>query len=338
MKRVGMSLPFLWLIIGFVIVSGAFYGYRVLLRSDNQIQQTQKIQHLILSKEEAQEIQKSKIAQGNFDESQIKPVNPAEYANAQLHYEKLVNDWGIGAVFIPSSNIHSKILAGMSNKNLMVGLGTYYPNQKLGKGNYVMMAHNLIQGGGVLHDLPQTLVGSVVFATDFTTIFEYVVDVNRTVNQSEGQLLDLPKEVDPALLTVFRCEGNLHTPNRALIQAKFHKSYPASEGSHVVKENLGLEEAESIPFSQAIGDDQNFSDSKKKQVAQETTEKVKQGNRNERDHKKFNVKKPVYNSIERLSIQLFKLVNTSPLFIGLVFILIMFFFVAISNHFRRLGK
>ncbi|EJX53362.1 class A sortase [Enterococcus faecium] len=338
MKKILVKLPLLWLIVGLLASGFYIYGYTVLLRSDNQIQQVRKVVHPIQSKKEADSLQQSKTEQGNFDETQIKPVTPAQYANAQLNYEKLVNSWGIGSVFIPSSNVHSKILAGMSNDNLMVGLGTYYPDQKLGKGNYVMMAHNLVQGGGVLRDLPQTTVGTIVFVTDFTTIYEYVVDLNKTVNQSEGHLLDPPEKEKPALITIFRCEGGLHTPNRSLIQAKFHKSYPANEGTHVVKENLGLEKAISTPGEQILGgSDNNEKDTSSVQsTSEQATESEEKDSGTKGENKRFIIKKPVYNRVDTFSIHVFKLFNTSPLCVALTFILGMLIFSYGSNRVRRI--
>lgn len=331
MKKIIEKIPLLWLIVGIVVVGSYFYGYKVLLRSDNQIQQTKKVLHPFQSKNESQKLQQEKSKQASFDESQIQPITPAQYANAQLNYEKLVNDWGIGSVFIPSSNIHSKILTGMSNDNLMVGLGTYYPNQQLGKGNFVMMAHNLVQGGGVLRDLPQTTVGSVIYATDFATIYEYMVDVNRTVDQSEGHLLDIPKQENLALMTIFRCEGGLHTPNRALIQAVFHKSYPVSEGSSVVKENLGLEKPSDVPRSQLKDGTYKANQKGTEKIPTKQTPGTNKGKQ-----KKFLVKKSVYSDMEKCSLQLFKLLNTHPLMMGLIFIFGLLIFVYVSNHMKRI--
>lgn len=339
------KLPLLWLIVGFIAIGSYFYGYKVLLRSDDQIQQIGKVSHPLQSIEETEVVQKEKAKQADFDESQIQPVSPTEYASAQLNYEKIINSWGIGALFIPSSDIHSKILMGMSNDNLMVGLGTYYPNQELGKGNYVMMAHNLVQGGGVLRDLPKTTDGSIVYATDFTNIYEYVVNLNETVNQSEGHLLDVPKKNQPALMTIFRCEGGLHTPNRALIQAVLHKSYPADEGSHAVKENLGLEKAASVPSSQITktlidkpGRDRSIQDSSEsRSTEQKSGPEEKKSGVSKVEQKNFLFKKPVYNNLDTYSIQLFRFFNSYPIVIGIVFILGMLFFVYISNRRKRVA-
>lgn len=118
-------------------------------------------------------------------------IQPA-YAETQLHYDDIVNQWGIGSVYIPSSPIQTKILAGMSNENLMVGVGTYRAEQWLGKGNYVSLAHNLVQGGDALKNIRQTSEGSLIYATDFANIYEYRVMKKQVLSQSEGEILDEP--------------------------------------------------------------------------------------------------------------------------------------------------
>ncbi|HFH9444921.1 TPA: class A sortase, partial [Enterococcus faecium] len=175
-----------------------------------------------------------------FNPLLIQPVHAEEFAEAQLHYEDIVNQWGIGAVYIPSSSIQTKILAGMSNENLMVGVGTYRAEQRLGKGNYVLLAHNLVQGGGSLKNLRQTSEGSLIYATDFANIYEYRVIKNQVVNQSEGEILDESKAEETPLITFIRCEGGLNTTQRAVVQGTFVSSYPASEADNELKEKLGL--------------------------------------------------------------------------------------------------
>ncbi|OQO54948.1 hypothetical protein BHG15_14915 [Enterococcus hirae] len=128
----------------------------------------------------------------------------------------------------------------MSNENLMVGVGTYRADQRLGKGNYVLLAHNLVQGGGVLKNLRQTSEGSLIYATDFANIYEYRVTKNQVVNQSEGEVLDEPKAEETPLITFIRCEGGVNTTQRAVVQGMFVSSYPASEADNELKEKLGL--------------------------------------------------------------------------------------------------
>lgn len=315
------------------------YGYLTLKSPDFKTNQSIQVTHDIVSKEESQKEQVAKQKGAIYDEAQIQPVMPEEYAQSQLDYEKVVNNWGIGSIYIPSSDIHSKILAGMSNENLMVGLGTYYPDQTLGTGNYVLMAHNLMQGGGVLANLPNTAVGTVIYATDFTTIFEYVVSMNQVVNQSEGALLDIPDKDDTPLMTIFRCEGGLHTPNRSLVQAEYKKSYPASKGSAKVSENLGLTRAttKTVMVKQTLNS--NHSQTKKSRSKVSSTEQSNSYPTKESKKEtvksiehRFVTKKAPYSRLERASIFAFQVVNKSAVLVVLIWTAVMLS-LEVSLHF-----
>ncbi|EMF0042714.1 class A sortase [Enterococcus hirae] len=226
-----------WLLFGFFLVGSTVYGYFLLQKTDNR---SQVLCFPIQRESQVEKEQKNKNAQAIFNPLLIQPVHAKEFAEAQLHYEDIVNQWGIGAVYLPSSSIQTKILAGMSNENLMVGVGTYRADQRLGKGNYVLLAHNLVQGGGVLKNLRQTSEGSLIYATDFANIYEYRVTKNQVVNQSEGEVVDEPKAEETPLITFIRCEGGVNTTQRAVVQGMFVSSYPASEADNELKEKLGL--------------------------------------------------------------------------------------------------
>ncbi|WP_270217482.1 class A sortase [Enterococcus faecium] len=226
-----------WVLFGFFIVGSTAYGYFLLQKPDNR---SQSLRLPIQQEEQVEKKQESKNAKASFNPLLIQPVHAEEFAEAQLHYEDIVNQWGIGTVYIPSSSIQTKILAGMSNENLMVGVGTYRAEQRLGKGNYVLLAHNLVQGGGALKSLRQTSEGSLIYATDFANIYEYRVTKNQVVNQSEGEVLDEPKEEKTPIITFIRCEGGLNTTQRAVVQGVFVSSYPANEADNELKEKLGL--------------------------------------------------------------------------------------------------
>lgn len=311
-----------WLLLGMLMIGFFYYGYVTLKSPEVQKKQSTQVTHSIVSKEDSQKEQAVKKKYAIYDDSTIKPVQPEEYVQAQLNYEKIVNYSGIGAIYIPSSNIHSKILAGMTNENLMVGLGTYYPEQILGKGNYVLMAHNLMQGGGVLANLPETALGSVVYATDFTTIYEYVVSLNQVVNQSEGDLLNVPDESKTPIMTIFRCEGGLHTPNRSLMQAEYKRSYPASKGTKKVTENLGLtrittktsstKDTEESEDSQESG---SRSDAINTGTKDSVTIKNSENATSQSIGQNFITTTPPYSALQKFSITIFQQFNEFPLLI-----------------------
>lgn len=301
-KKAVEALPILWLVFGIVLACGSYYGYCLLKQADRNAEQ---MTHRIEPKKTSQKRTQQKSKEATYTTDQIKPVTPEAFADAQLQYEKIVNQWGIGALYIPSAGIQTKLLAGMANQNLMVGVGTYYPNQQLGKGNYVGLAHNLVQGGGALGNLPKTALNQVFYATDFTRVYEYVATKNEVVNQSRGELLEVPKSNEDALLTLIRCEGGLYTANRAIVQGVFHKSYPADQASTEVKLGLGLVEERAVkPIEQP----------KENKSTEKPTETSKANQNQESKTNKRN--KPIYSTIQRACISAFATVSQSPILLS----------------------
>ncbi|EMF0150026.1 class A sortase [Enterococcus hirae] len=319
-----------WLLFGFFLVGSTAYGYFLLQKSDNR---SQFLRSPIQQEEQAEKKQESKNAKASFNPLLIQPVYAEEFAEAQLHYEDLVNQWGIGAVYIPSSSIQTKILAGMSNENLMVGVGTYRADQRLGKGNYVLLAHNLVQGGGALKNLRQTSEGSLIYATDFANIYEYRVTKNQVVNQSEGEILDEPKAEETPLITFVRCEGGLNTTQRAVVQGVFVSSYPASEADNELKEKLGLvsvvqdqEQAVNMTNStDTVADHDTISEKH-----EPTNQLVKKNN----ETSVLKEEKEVYSSFEKNCIWLVKECNNMYVLViaSVVYLLVLIVFVCRKSH------
>lgn len=292
MKKIVKVLPVLWLVLGVFTAGAGYYGYRLLLNDSSSAEQRT---HHIQTPADTNRQTKEKNHQAIFDPDQITPVTPEEYAAAQLRYEKIVNQWGIGSIYIPSADLKTKILAGMSNENLMVGVGTYRADQVLGKGNYGLLAHNLVQGGGALGRLPNAAMDSLIYATDFTRIYEYKVTSNQVVDQTRGDLLEEPKGQEPAVITLLRCEGGLNTSNRAVVQGTFVCSYPANSGDKAIQEGLGL--------IQQMTD----STTDPSTAENQSTTKESAANTNER---KTSKEQSRFNQLERLCIFLFQVITT----------------------------
>lgn len=218
-----------------------------------------------------------------------------------------MNQWGVGALYIPSADIHSKILAGINNQNLMVGVGTYYQDQQLGKGNYVLLAHNLVQGGGTLENLPKTTLHQVFYLTDFTNVYEYVTIKNEIVDQSRGDLMAIPAGDQTPLVTLIRCEGGLNTSNRAIVQSEFLKDYPASEASKEVKLGLGIIEGRWINHEK-ITNQQSSSTSEESPIRIRMSS-VETSN------------EPIYSLFQIACIYLFTLLNEVPVLIGVGYLI-----------------
>ncbi|MFI3618849.1 class A sortase [Enterococcus avium] len=317
MRKLKKVLPTFLLVFGLLFAGASYYGYRLLLsNNDNAKQMTHQIQ----PEKEIQQQVNEKNKQANFDPDQIKPVEASEYASAQLKFTELVNQWGIGSVFIPSAGIQTKILSGMSNQNLMVATGTYYPDQKLGKGNFVLLAHNLVQGGGPLGNLPNTKIGHIIYATDFSRVYEYIVTKNSNVDHTEGELLDVPSDKEEALITLFRCEGNLNTPTRALVQGKYSKSYSAKDAPEDVKIGLGLGiiEESGIPVERVE------SSKSIERGSKETSSKMNDETVNSKENEnKFSQEKPRYSLSQRIAIRCFSIINSHPIVLSIGFLVLL---------------
>lgn len=304
MKKLWKNLPFLWIVLGIVISCASYYGYHLLLQANERAEQ---MTHPIEINQSNRDEQKKKLQKATYCPRQIKPVTPAAYAKAQLRYTEIVNQWGVGAVYIPSADIRSKILAGIDNQNLMVGVGTYYQDQQLGKGNYVLLAHNLVQGGGSLKNLPKTTLHQVFYLTDFTNVYEYLALKNDVVDQSRGDLMAIPTDEQKPLVTLIRCEGGLNTSNRAIVQGEFLKEYPASEASKAVKLGLGIIE-ESWPNDEKISNQQNSSTNEESSIRIQMSS-VETSN------------EPIYSLFQIACIYLFTLLNEVPVVIGIGYLI-----------------
>ncbi|HFD1766344.1 TPA: class A sortase, partial [Enterococcus hirae] len=222
---------------------------------------------------------------------------------------------------------------GMSNENLMVGVGTYRAEQRLGKGNYVLLAHNLVRGGGALKNLRQTSEGSLIYATDFANVYEYRVTKNQVVSQSEGELLDEPKEEETPIITFIRCEGGLNTTQRAVVQGMFVSSYPASEADNELKEKLGLV---SVVQDQKQVDNTILSNSMDT-VSNHDITSDEHTNQSVKKSKEMNVlreEKEVYSSFERYCIWLVKECNNMYVLItaSVVYLLMLIVFVRRKSY------
>lgn len=321
-----------WILFGFFIVGSTAYGYFLLQKSDNR---SQFLRSPIQQEEQVEKKQESKNAKASFNPLLIQPVHAEEFAEAQLHYEDLVNQWGIGAVYIPSSSIQTKILAGMSNENLMVGVGTYRAEQRLGKGNYVLLAHNLVQGGGALKNLRQTSEGSLIYATDFANIYEYRVTKNQVMNQSEGEVLDEPKAEEIPLITFIRCEGGLNTTQRAVVQGVFVSSYPASEADNELKEKLGLVSV--VQDQERVVNTKNTIVSNSIDKVNHETNSEEHTNQLVKRHGETSVlkeEKEVYSSFERYCIWLVKECNKMNVLViaSVVYVLVLIVCVCCKSH------
>ncbi len=221
----GFFVLLIILILG--ILGFAFYGYR-------QIESQHSMGTInIGSQEQLSSYNLNKVNTANYTEDDISSVNVGTYTDSKIKFNQVVNNWGIGKIYIPSQDLSLPILAGMENTNLMNGASTYSRQQQLGRGNYILLAHNIVSQEGPLDVLFWRLVnlkeGDVIYTTDFKKIYSYSVMSNKVINQKEVSVLKQPKDrKSTPIITLIRCEGGIGTPLRRVVQGRYIKSMSLS--------------------------------------------------------------------------------------------------------------
>lgn len=181
-----------------------------------------------------------KIQRANYGERQIASVNIADYAAAKSQVMESTNNWGIGKLSIPEAAIDLPILAGLTNENLLTGAATYRADQQLGKDNYVLLAHNIYEQDVLLHRIKQLKTGDVIYATDFKNVYQYKVVRNEVIKDTEVSVVEKEAAGAPRI-TLLRCEGNIGTIYRRLVQGNLTEILSVDEAPKQLLKELGIQ-------------------------------------------------------------------------------------------------
>lgn len=219
------------------IIGFAIYGYTQMQEDTH----TETIQ--IGQKEELADYNLEKISRAEYEEKQIANVNVVDYAKAKNKLLSTVNEWGIGKLVIPSVQIDLPILAGISNQNLLTGASTYKEAQQLGKGNYVLLSHNIFDQDLLLHRIQNLKKKENIYATDFTNIYQYEVFENKIIEDTQVSYIEEIPSSSPPIITLLRCEGNIGTKFRRVVQGMLVKTEPIETMRRKNLEEMGLEKS-----------------------------------------------------------------------------------------------
>ncbi|QDK71166.1 class A/C sortase [Lactococcus protaetiae] len=236
-----VKILFITLIIVMVAVLGfTIYGY-------TQIQHQRQMNSIEVGKtEQLSNYNLDKINRANYTESDVTSVGIGNYAEAKINFNQTVNDWGVGKIVIPSQQINLPILAGMNNDNLLNGAATYSVQQQLGKGNYVLLAHNIPNNKGesspvLLGKINKLKKGDVIYASDFKNVYVYKVTTNQVVKETETQYIEQPQDRrSGAMITLIRCEGGMGTQFRRVVQGDLVKKESLNQLDNERLKDLGM--------------------------------------------------------------------------------------------------
>lgn len=151
-----------------------------------------------------EEVQKNEEVEGEFDFDQTTNLN---FEHILAGYQSRDNLPVIGGLGIPSIQLQLPILKGLSESNLVAGVGTMTPDQKMGTGNYSLVGHNYARTGILFSDIPNTSIGDLVYITDLKKVYVYEMNYLKMVTPDR---VDLIEEIpDRKMITLITCNLDL---------------------------------------------------------------------------------------------------------------------------------
>lgn len=138
-----------------------------------------------------------------------------EINQAQLDVEKMA-DSIVGYLSIPDLQLEVPILEGTTYEKMLYGATTVLAGQTMGRGNYVLAAHNMGVPGLMFSSLAEIKAGAQLIMKDRNDqSFTYHVDKVFVVQAHETEILKLSKK---AILTLITCDRATATTGRVVVQ------------------------------------------------------------------------------------------------------------------------
>ncbi|GHP13142.1 class A sortase [Lentilactobacillus fungorum] len=140
----------------------------------------------------------------------------------------------VGEILVPKAAIHLPIGLGVANQTLALAAGTMRADQKMGKGNYPLSGHHMVNRHVLFGPLYfKTKVGDNVYLTDMKTIYHYRV-YRRTFIAATR--VDVIKQTKKPILTLITCDAT--GAGRLMIRGKLVDRYRLSQATAKLKRAL----------------------------------------------------------------------------------------------------
>ena len=119
------------------------------------------------------------------------------------------------------------IFKGTTNYNLLRGVGTMKPDDKMGEGNYTLAGHNNGDKSLLFGSLLDIKKGAIIRITDKTTIYEYKVIETKIVPNTSLELIENAEAdtVGKPIISLMTCDKGTWTSNRFFVIGKYVKKY-----------------------------------------------------------------------------------------------------------------
>ena len=209
-----------------LVVSGAIL---ILLPTYSKMKLRDEVQTAVkvigeVTPEEIKENEEKEQPEEIFDFEQVDEISPtATFLDNRPIDKSLL----IGQLVIPSLDMNLCIFKGTTNYNLLRGLGTMKPDDKMGKGNYTLAGHNNGDRKLLFGALMDIKKGAIVRITDKTNIYEYKIYETKVADSTSLELLENSEaeKVGKPIISLMTCDKGTWTSNRFFALGKFVKKY-----------------------------------------------------------------------------------------------------------------
>ncbi|EUJ16601.1 class A sortase [Listeria aquatica] len=172
-------------------------------------------------KNQAQQMKNpNKVKPTPYDESdQVERLSWQDYLDFQnsADEKKILQQYAVGTIEIPSISLTLPIIEATTNSHLKAGATTFWKDQSLSKGNYVLLGHNMGRKGILFSDVPHLKKGNHIKIRTGAKLFTYHVTEIKKVNQKQTDVLE---QSEKRQLTLITCDKRTSTENRIVIVAE----------------------------------------------------------------------------------------------------------------------
>lgn len=176
----------------------------------------------------AEEMQENQQQEAEFNYDVVEDIGIAEVVTETV---QPVDDKIIGQLLIPDIGLNLPIMKGISNSSLLGGAGTMKENQIMGEGNYALAGHYNKNRSILFGGLMEIQKGSLIFITDKTTVYEYLVYETIVVPDTEMDRISdkISEEKGVPVISLMTCYYSSKTGKRFFAVGELVKKYPYDE-------------------------------------------------------------------------------------------------------------
>ncbi|MCC5893641.1 MAG: class A sortase [Exiguobacterium sp.] len=205
MRRLRFGVGILLLLAGLLLLSNSWWKDQVAVSNSERV---------------TEELQLQQPEQGEFDFASVTPLSWDDLLSVRNRFHDLPT---IGLILVPDIDLELPILYGLDADNLAVGAGTMRPDQQMGKGNYALAGHYTQSPTSLFGPLHEIEIGTLVYVTDLTATYEYVVTSLETVPPSRIDVLD---DTTEATITLVTC--TFDATERLIVKGRLANKTPYS--------------------------------------------------------------------------------------------------------------